>query len=144
MLPISELRGGLPFALARGVTPVKAYLLSVSGNLIPIVPLFLLLRVSSGFVKRYSVGKRLFDWLERRVDRKKELVRRFGIGGVILLVAVPLPITGAWTGTLVSFLLLIRIRYAFPAICLGVCLAGLIVLLVSLGLLGGIKAFVGM
>ncbi len=144
MLPIAELRGGLPFALAKGISPLKAYFLSVAGNLIPVIPLFLLLKFFSDFIKRCSKGKVLLDWVETRVGRKKELVRRYGLSGVILLVAVPLPVTGAWTGTLVSFLLLIRLRYAFPAICLGVCLAGLIVLLVSLGIMEGIRIFVGM
>ena len=144
MLPIAELRGGLPFALSQGISPSKAYLISVAGNILPIIPLLLGLRVLSRVAKRYKIGLRIFNWLTDKMERKKRIVKRYSIVGVILLVAIPLPLTGAWIGSIVSSLLFIPIRYAFPAILTGVCIAGVIVLLASLGILGALKIFTGM
>ena len=141
MLPISELRGALPFALSQGLSPLRAYLVSVAGNILPVLPLLLLLRGLSAFFTRYRFGATLFSWTMERAKKREGLVRRYGFGGLILLVAIPLPITGAWKGALVSFLLSIQIKYAFAAICIGVGLAGIIVLLASLGIIGGIEIF---
>ncbi len=141
MLPISELRGALPFALSQGLSPLRAYLVSVAGNILPVLPLLLLLRGLSAFFARYRRGATLFSWTMERAKKREGLVRRYGFGGLILLVAIPLPITGAWTGVLVSFLLSIQIKQAFAAICIGVGLAGIIVLLASLGVIEGIEIF---
>lgn len=144
ILPVTELRGGLPFALSQGIPPIKAYLISVAGNILPVIPLLLGLRILSRIAKRYKTGIRVFNWLTDKMERKKRLVKRYGIPGIVLLVAIPLPLTGAWTGSIVSSLLFIPIKYAFPAILTGICIAGVIVLLVSLGILGASKIFVGM
>lgn len=141
MLPISELRGALPFALSQGLSPLKAYLISVGGNILPVLPLLLLLRGLSTLMVRHRIGAALFNWTIERAKKREELVRRYGFGGLVLLVAIPLPFTGAWTGVLVSFLLSMRIKYAFAAISIGVGLAGIIVLLASLGIIQGIRIF---
>ncbi len=144
MLPIAELRGGLPFALSQGISPGRAYLVSVVGNILPVIPLLFGLRVLSRIAKRYKTGLRVFNWLADRMERKKEMVKKYRIAGIILLVAIPLPFTGAWTGSIVSSLLSVPIKYAFPAILTGICIAGVIVLLGSLGILGVLKIFTGM
>jgi len=136
MLPISELRGALPFALSQGVSPLKAYFISVAGNILPVLPLLLLLQRLAIFAQRYEIGAKFFCWTMERAKKRGDLVKRYGWAGLILLVAIPLPITGAWTGTLVSFLLSMKIKYAFIAICIGVSLAGIIVLGLSLGGIG--------
>jgi len=136
MLPISELRGALPFALSQGISPLKAYFISVAGNILPVLPLLLLLRKLSIFAQRYEIGAKFFAWTTKRAKKREDLARKYGWAGLILLVAIPLPITGAWTGTLVSFLLSMEIKYAFIAICIGVSLAGIIVLGLSLGGIG--------
>jgi len=141
MLPISELRGGLPFALSQGFSPLKAYLISVAGNILPVFPLLLLLRRLFIFLGRYKITEKTLNWTLARARKREDLVRRYGFGGLILLVAIPLPVTGAWTGVLVSFLLSLEIKHSFVGICIGVCLAGGIVLLVSLGLIKGISIF---
>jgi len=144
MLPIAELRGGLPFAISQGISPAKAYLTSVAGNILPVIPLLLGLKVLSRASKRYKIGLRVFNWLADRMEKKKRIVKRYSIAGIILLVAIPLPFTGAWTGSIVSSLLSIPTKYAFPAILTGICIAGVIVLLGSLGILGALKIFTGM
>ena len=136
MLPISELRGALPYGLSQGLSPWKAYSISVAGNILPVLPLLLALRGISALARRWSKTKRVLEWIMGRAEKRQELVKKYGFAGLILLVAIPLPITGAWTGTLVSFLLSMRIKRAFPAILVGVSLAGVVVLSVSLGVIG--------
>ncbi|MCD6232239.1 small multi-drug export protein [Candidatus Aerophobetes bacterium] len=144
MLPISELRGALPFALSCGISPGVAYLISVAGNILPVIPLLLFLERLSSFIMRYPRGKRVLKRILDQGRKKKALVERYSFPGLLLLVAIPLPVTGAWTGTIISFLLSLRLKYAFLAICGGVCLAGIIVLLVSLGIISGVKFLTGM
>jgi len=136
ILPISELRGALPFAISQGIVPWKAYLIAVAGNILPVLPLLLLLQGLAIFVRRYRIGAKVLDWTLKRAKKREDLVKRYGWPGLVLLVAIPLPITGAWTGTLVSFLLSMKIKYSFVAICIGVGLAGVIVLGLSLGGIG--------
>lgn len=136
MLPISELRGALPYGLSQGLSPWEAYSVSVAGNIVPVLPLLLGLRKISALARRWDRAEKLMNWTIGRAERRQDLVKKYGFGGLILLVAIPLPVTGAWTGTLVSFLLSLEAKYAFPAICIGVSLAGIVVLLASLGVIG--------
>lgn len=136
MLPILELRGAIPLAIGKlGVSPEKAYALSVIGNMMPVIPLLLLLKIVSNWLKRYKLGEKFFTWLFARTRRHSVLVEKYEALGLVLFVAVPLPITGAWTGCVAAFLFGIRFKYAFPAIFLGVLIAGVIVTLASLGII---------
>jgi len=144
MLPIAELRGGLPLGISLGIPPFKAYLISVIGNVIPVLPILIGLKYLSKIAQRYSWSSKILNILERRIQKKKQIIYRYGIGGIIILVAIPLPITGAWTGSLVSFFLGIPVKYSFPAIFAGVCIAGVIVLFATLGIFGIGKIFSGM
>ena len=131
-MPVSELRGAIPLGLAMGFSPVKTYVLAFAGNLLPVVPLLFLLQPISEKLRHISVFERFFDWLFARTRRKAALVEKFEVLGLILFVAIPLPVTGAWTGCVAATLFKIRFRYAFMAIIAGVLLAGLIVIGVSL------------
>jgi len=133
MLPVSELRGGLPLALSQGVAPLEAYLLSILGNTIPVLPLLLGLKSLVKLAKRYKWSAGIFQAIQKKTWKKQKLVQKYGVGGIIILVAIPLPMTGAWTGSLVSVFLSIPIKYAFPAIFGGICLAGFIVLFATTG-----------
>ena len=136
MLPISELRGALPYGLSQGLSPWKAYSIAVAGNIVPVLPLLLGLKKISALAQRWTKGEKLLHWTLGRAEKRQDLVKKYGFAGLIVLVAIPFPVTGAWTGTLVSFLLSIETKYAFLAICIGVGLAGIIVLLASLGVIG--------
>ncbi|KUK27456.1 MAG: Putative small multi-drug export [Acetothermia bacterium 64_32] len=134
--PVAELRGGLPLALSLGMHPAAAYLLSVAGNLLPVPFLLLGLGRLVPFLPRLPgrIGgwaARYLSWQRRRHARK---FSRLGDVALVLVVAVPFPATGAWTGALLATLLGIPPRRAFPLITLGVLLAGGIVLAASLGL----------
>ncbi|MGD2278682.1 MAG: small multi-drug export protein [Candidatus Omnitrophota bacterium] len=131
-LPVSELRGSIPLALAMGFTPSKAYLLSFIGNLIPVVPLLFLLQPIAYRLRHIKIFEKFFDWLFERTRRKASLVEKFEAIGLILFVAIPLPVTGAWTGCVAATLFKVRFRYAFICIVLGVAIAGLIVMGLSL------------
>ena len=131
-LPVSELRGAIPLAIALDFSPLKAYLLAFFGNMIPVLPLLFLLQPISNRLRRIKIFERFFDWLFERTRKKASLVEKFEALGLILFVAIPLPITGAWTGCVAATLFKIRFRYAFVAITLGVIIAGFIVLGLSL------------
>jgi len=144
MLPITELRGGLPLAISLGISPFKAYLISIIGNIVPILPLLFGLEYLSKIAKKYKWSAKILSAVERKAKERKRIVQRYGIGGIIVLVAIPLPVTGAWTGMLVSFILSIPIKHSFPAICAGVCIAGVIVLFATLGIFNIGRVFGGM
>jgi uncharacterized membrane protein len=140
MLPISELRGAIPWALAQpplggGLTWYQAYLYAVLGNAIPVVPLLLFLGPASNSLQRYPIFERFFSWLFARTRRKGKVVERYQALGLMLFVAIPLPITGAWTGTVAAFIFGIRFRYALPAVIGGILIAGVVVTLASLGVI---------
>jgi uncharacterized membrane protein len=138
MLPIVELRGAIPWALSPAMGPAlswsNAYLIAVAGNLIPVIPILRFLEpVSLGLRRRGRLFDRFFTWLFARTRRRGRVVERYGAIGLTLFVAIPLPITGAWTGAMLAFLLGIPLRLALPCICLGVAIAGCVVTLASLG-----------
>ncbi|MBL7156853.1 MAG: small multi-drug export protein [Candidatus Omnitrophica bacterium] len=131
-LPVSELRGAIPLAIAMDFSPLKAYVLAFIGNIIPIVPLLFLLQPVTNKLRHIKIFEKFFDWLFERTKRKATLVEKFEALGLILFVAIPLPVTGAWTGCVAATLFKIRFRYALISIVLGVVIAGLIVLGLSL------------
>lgn len=135
-LPISELRGAIPLALTVYKMPiVQAYIFSVLGNIIPVIFLLIYLGPFSEFLRRWRFFDIFFDWLFNRTRRHEEKYEKYGALFLLLFVAIPLPITGAWTGCAAAFVFGIRFWYAFPTIVGGVMIAGLIVSLTSLGII---------
>ncbi len=134
-LPISEVRGAIPLAVGvYGFSPAEAYLLSVLGNLLPVIPLLLFLGPISDYLRRFKIGDRFFTWLFARTRRKYlQDHENFGLTALAIFVAIPLPMTGAWTGCAVAFLLGFRFWPAFAAIAAGVLLAGAIVTATVMG-----------
>jgi uncharacterized membrane protein len=128
-LPVSEVRGAIPLAIAfYGYEPWQAYLLSVLGNLLPVVPLLLFLGPVSDWLRRYDIWERFFTWLFARTRRKYiQEHESFGLTALAVFVAIPLPMTGAWTGCAIAFLVGFRFWPAFAAITSGVLLAGIVV-----------------
>ena len=133
MVPVLELRGAIPAGIAAGLPPAAAAAAAILGNLVPIPFLILLLRRIFGWLRKSSWFGPKIDWLERRAHLKGRMVRKYRLPGLIILVAIPLPGTGAWTGALVAALLDIRMRHALPAIFLGVVIAGAIVTTLTYG-----------
>ena len=134
MLPIFELRGGIPFGINVLHMPYwKVYPIAVFGNILPIIPVILILH----YISKLSIVKRFL----KRTELKGHLVKRYGLLGLMLFVAIPLPITGAWTGSALAFIFSIPWYSALLAITGGVLIAGIIVTILSLmGITGAIIA----
>lgn len=135
MVPVLELRGAIPFGLALGLPAGLVYVISVIGNLIPVPAIMLFIRTVFRWLRRRPWWGEKIDRLENRAHLKGRMVRKYRIFGLILLVAIPLPGTGAWTGALVATLFDIRIGVALPAILAGVLIAGGVMTAVSCGVL---------
>lgn len=136
-LPISELRGAIPLGLYYGMPLGKVFCLAVLGNLIPVIPVFFLLEPISQRLRKFKIWARFFDWFFERTKKKAELIQKYEALGLMMFVAIPLPVTGAWTGLAAATLFKIRFKYAFIAIFAGVVIAGIIVSILStLGIMG--------
>ena len=136
LLPVLELRGGLIAAKLLGLPLFRAFVICFVGNMLPIPVILLFIRRIFSFLKRFRGVERAIDKLEARSIRKAEKVVKYRLWGLLLLVAIPLPGTGAWTGALVAALLDIRMKHALPVIAAGVLIAGAIVAAVTYGVFG--------
>lgn len=137
MTPISELRGAIPVAIGiYKMNPLDAFLLSFLGNILPVAPLLLFLNPVERWLRRYQVFDRFFNWLFERTKRKlSEDIAKYKALALCIFVALPLPATGAWTGCAAAFIFGLKFRHAFPAIVLGVFIAGILVTLASIGVI---------
>ncbi|MBU8870344.1 MAG: small multi-drug export protein [Gemmatimonadales bacterium] len=136
MLPIFELRGAIPLGYALGMTnTVQIYLLAVIGNFSPVLPILLLLGPAERQLRRFKWLDRFFDWLFRRTVSRSHLIKKYESLGLILFVAIPAPMTGAWTGSIAAYLFKLPLRMAIPCIILGILIAGVVVSLVSQGVI---------
>ena len=136
MAPVSELRGAIPYALAQDIPLWLLLPLCIAANMLPVPFIILFLRrLLAWFQKLGGFPRRLADWLIERGLKKSMIIKKYETLGLFILVAVPLPGTGAWTGALVAALVGLRMRFALPAIGAGVTAAGVIVALVCSGVL---------
>jgi uncharacterized membrane protein len=145
-LPVSELRGAIPLGINLfHMHWYHVFLLAVIGNLIPVPILLLFFDILAKLISKVEPGKKLMDWVLVHTRVRSEFIRKYERIGLILFVAVPLPITGAWTGSIAAFLMGIRFWYAFFAIFCGIIIAGVIVTCLSLlGWIGAVIAGVGL
>ena len=134
MVPVLELRGAIPIGVANGLNFWVAIGVSIIGNLLPVPFIILFIRKIFTWLRRLSRKlDGLVTRLEQRAKKKSDVVLRYAFWGLVVLVAIPLPGTGAWTGALVAAMLDMRLKRAFPAIALGVLIAGTIVAFVTYG-----------
>lgn len=134
MTPVLELRAAIPMGVVAGLDIKVVVVSAIIGNLIP-VP-FIIIFIRKIFKWMQTKSKKLADVVaafERKADKKKDAVLRYEFWGLLLLVAIPLPGTGAWTGALVAAMLDLQLKRAFPAIALGVIVAAIIVTVATLG-----------
>ena len=136
MLPLFELRGSVPIGIIFFELPaMKTAIYSIIGNLIPVIPLLLIFEPVYNQLKRFKWMDRFFEWLFQRTRRKGKLIERMKVVGLILFVGIPLPVTGAWTGSLAAFLFRIPLWQSLPAILGGIIIACVLVSLASLGII---------
>lgn len=136
MLPVVELRAGLPYGIALGLEYKYALLAAVVGNLFPVPFIILFIRRIFTRLRRYPRFDTFVEKLETKAHLKGEKVIKYGPLGLWLLVAIPIPGTGAWMGSLVAVIMDIRMKRAIPAIVLGVITAALIMTGVTYGVIG--------
>ena len=130
--PIAELRVAIPWAIWHDFPWYYAFLLAIIGNLIPVPFLLLFLNVFVRLLNKIGVLKRLLHRLLERTRRRGKIIERYGRIGLMLFVAIPLPATGAWTGSLAAVLFGIKFKHAFLSIFIGILIAGSIVTCLSL------------
>ena len=134
MLPVLELRGAIPIATANGLNFWVAVVCAIIGNLIPVPFIIVFIRRIFTLIRKWNKKlDKIVTRLEERANKKSDIVLKYAFWGLAVLVAIPLPGTGAWTGALVAAMLDMRLRSAFPAIGLGVIIAAVIVSFVTYG-----------
>jgi len=145
-LPIFELRGALPLAINLFHIPwYWALSLAVVGNMLPVPFLLLFLESLAKGIGRIESGKKLVEWVFKHTRQRSRVIEKYEKIGLALFVAIPLPLTGAWTGSIAAFLLGLKFSYAFLSILSGVIIAGAIVTsLCLLGWIGAIIAGIGL
>lgn len=136
MAPVVELRGAIPFATAKGLTFWSAMPAAVIGNMIPVPFIIIFIRKIFEYLRVKSAWlDNIVTHFEQKAEKHSEKVRRYKFWGLFVLVAIPLPGTGAWTGALVAAMLEMRLKDALPSIFMGVVAAGLIMAMFSYGIL---------
>lgn len=143
MLPILELRGAIPLGFSLGFPWWLTFLVSVVGNLVPVPFIIVFIRRIFLFLKeRFKWAEKLYN-LEKRAMAKADYVYKYSLLGLAILVAIPLPGTGAWTGALLAALLDLRLKNAFPAVVAGVLVAGFIMTMATYGVSSIFQAVAG-
>lgn len=138
MIPLLELRGGLLAASLLKISAVKAIPLCIVGNIIPIPFILLFIKQIFKVLKKTKIFRGLIIKLEDRAMRKSDQVKKYEFWGLMLFVGIPLPGTGAWTGSLIASLLEIDIKKSSLAILCGIIMATVIMYIVSYGLVGNL------
>ena len=134
MLPVLELRGAIPLGVSLGLHPWCALIAGVIGNIIPSPFIIIFIRRIFEWLRKKSDGlERLVSRLEKRAEGKWDEIHKFQFLGLLIFVAIPLPGTGAWTGSLVAAIANMRMKSALPAIVAGVIIAGFLITGLSVG-----------
>ena len=131
ILPVIELRGGIIAAKLMGVAFLRAFPICIIGNMLPIPFVLLLLDKIFALLRKSKITKGFMAYLDRKVEKNRDKVERYGWFGLLLFVGIPLPGTGAWTGALIAHALKMPIKKSLPAIFLGVISAAIIMSVVS-------------
>ncbi len=136
MLPVLELRGGLVAARLLNMDVVKAFIICYLGNMLPIPFILIFLKKIFELMKKSDGLGKIVRKMEKKAEKHRPTIEKYGTWGLFVLVAIPLPGTGGWTGALVAEIMNIKIRKSLPMIALGVLAAGLIVGAIAFGLFG--------
>ena len=131
MIPIIELRGAIPMGTAFGLNPWLNYLISVVGNMLPVPIILLFVRIVLDWMKKVKGLSKIAIWVEAKAEKNKGKIEKYAYLGLFIFVAVPLPGTGAWTGSLIAALMRMKFWKSLLFVFLGVLTAGVIMLLGS-------------
>jgi len=138
MLPVIELRGAIPLGFALGLPLGETFALAVLGNMIPVPFILLLIQKLLAWMEsaRWGLVRRLAGFIRRKAEKNREKVQKYAFWGVCLFVAIPLPMTGAWTGSLVASTIGMKFQKAMLSALIGVLIAGCVVSLICSGVIG--------
>lgn len=136
IVPIIELRGAIPLGAGLGLPWYINYIVCVVGNFLPVPFILLFIRAVLNWMKKVPKLDKIALWLEERAAKNSDRVSKYATWGLMLFVAIPLPGTGAWTGSLVAALLEMRLKHSLLSVFFGVLVAGVIVSLIAYGALG--------
>ena len=141
MVPVIELRGAIPLGWATNIPWWLTYLLAVVGNMLPVPFILLLIRQVLTVMEKMPIKfvRAFAAWLRRKAEKNTDKIQRFGFWGLCFFIAIPLPVTGAWTGSLVAATIRMNCWRAMLSALLGVMIAGVIVTLICLGVSSGIE-----
>ena len=139
LMPILELRGGLIAAALLNMNAIESYIICIIGNILP-VPfiLWFINSILNWMRKKKGFLSNTAKWLDKKVDKNKAQIEKYGFWGMVLFVGIPLPGTGAWTGCLIASVLEMNRKKAFLAAMMGIFMASIIMMIVSFGLLKNI------
>lgn len=140
MIPVIELRGAIPLGAALDLHPMLNYLLAVVGNLVPVPFILLFIRKILDWMESIHCLEKIVRWLRVKAEKGRGKVEKYAVIGLAIFVAIPLPGTGAWTGALVAALMGMRFPKAMISVCAGVLCAGIIMSLVSYGVVAAFGA----
>ena len=140
MIPIIELRGAIPLGAALGLHPLWNYALAVVGNLIPVPLILPFIRQILDWMERLPCFEKLVRWLRAKAEKGRGKVEKYAVVGLAVFVAIPLPGTGAWTGSLVAALMGMRFSKAMISVIAGVLAAGVVMSLLSYGVVAAFGA----
>ncbi|MFQ3675969.1 MAG: small multi-drug export protein [Endomicrobiia bacterium] len=142
LLPIAELRGAIPVAITMyNFSIIKSFILSVVGNFLFVAPFVWFLNYLSHHFMKYKWFNKIFTWWFNRVKAKSKSIEELEFWGLVIFVGIPLPMTGAWSGCVASYLLGIKPAKSILAILLGIFLAGIIVTIATVSVRQAIKLF---
>ena len=135
MIPIIELRGAIPLGAGLGLEWWQSYLISVAGNFLPVPFILLFINTILRWMANSKVKflNRVANWLFAKAEKNREKIEKYAFWGVAIFVAIPLPATGAWTGSLVAAVFNMKFWRALFSALLGICIAGVIMTLISYG-----------
>ena len=136
MIPIIELRGAVPMGAVLGMPWYITYILSILGNMLPVPFILLLIKkvIQWMSVSKIKLFNKISNFLLRKVEKKRAGIEKYAFWGVCLFVAVPLPVTGAWTGSLVAAMIDMKFWKALLSCLFGVMISGVIMTLISYGI----------
>lgn len=137
ILPILELRGGLLAASLLGMDPLPSYIISMIGNILPVPFIILFMNKILEWMRKSKVKfiNKIAVWFDRKVDKNRNSIEKYGYLGLTLFVGIPLPGTGAWTGCLIASALEMDRKKSFISIMAGIFMASIIMMIISFGLL---------
>ena len=136
MMPLIELRGAIPFGISLGLSPINAAMIAFAGSMIPVPFILFATRPIFNYLRKKKSFEKLIEKLTHRsMNHAGKGIIKYGILGLIIFVAIPIPGTGVWSGSLAASVIDIRVKLAFPAIMIGNALAAVQIMTLSHGVI---------